>query len=249
MGNQLDEIILVGGAIAAIAAIGYFGKGWVESAAKGMTQGLSPNITINGPNAQDAQGLIDMYKKNADDAAAWALSLLNLQKQGNGAPAPTQGDVSAAYRTGLAQGATGTWSKGVNPYTATPSIFTIKGLAKYQKKIENTVSPWSQPAKAPAAGPGPISGLGVVFNNSIGKRITIDQVMPQDRQNQIGGKTEAQQMAAYGALETKPVIPSGAAQDATIWLWRDTRTGAISTEPRDAWEKLTLDQAKQRRYL
>lgn len=51
----------------------------------------------------------------------------------------------------------------------------------------------------------------VVYNNTIGQRITLDQVMPEDRQNQVGQKTPAQQMAAYGALEVKPVLPSVAA--------------------------------------
>lgn len=130
----------------------------------------------------------------------------------------------------------GTWTKPAAPQ-AVQMPLNIRGMTGRLEPVKAS-DIISKPA-APT----------VVYNNTIGQRITIDQVMPRDRQNQVGGKTEAQQMAAYGALETKPVIPAPTPKDTTIWLWRDTRTGAVSTEPMTGWEKMTLDQAKARRYL
>lgn len=105
---------------------------------------------------------------------------------------------------------------------------------------------WYNQNRTPAAPAAPT----VVYNNSIGQRITLAQVAPEDRQNQVGQKTPEQQMAAYGALETRPVIPAPAAPatSSETYVWIDTNSRSLSTEPKAGWTKMTIQEALQRGY-
>lgn len=90
----------------------------------------------------------------------------------------------------------------------------------------------------------------VVYNNSIGQRLTLDQVLPVDRVTL--DKTPEQQMAAYGALEYKPVpvtLPEPVRQtNNDIYVWVDTVSRSLSTEPIAGRTKMSLQEALSRGY-
>lgn len=90
----------------------------------------------------------------------------------------------------------------------------------------------------------------VVYNNSIGERLTLDQVLPADRVTL--DKTPEQQIAAYGALEYKPVpvtLPEPVRQtNNDIYVWVDTVSRSLSTEPIAGRTKMSLQEALSRGY-
>lgn len=247
--GKTDELIIIGALLGGLAIVGWTMQNSIQKGfqglGKGLFEGLHDNADKDLQTAKDT--IINVYTTAATEA----------DKVKDAAGASANVALNEAYKASpfddlqnLIDLLFGKQPPGKTAVTPTsPENSMLSSTDKYDGKtfILNAENlPATQAAKA-AASP---SLNTVVFNASIGKRLTLDQVMPEDRQTLI--KSDEQQMRDYGALEyKKPQATSQAPQatDSDIWLWRDTNTGAIGTEARTGWEKMTLGQAKERHYL